>query len=93
MKNAYDTIIRPYVTEKSMKDSEKGSKYVFIVQIDANKIEIKNAVEKLFAKVKVKNVRTVTKHGKFARYKFGSGYRSDWKKAIVTLKEGRINMI
>jgi large subunit ribosomal protein L23 len=67
---------------------EKSNQYVFEAQLSANKTEIKSAVEQLF-KVNVSKVRTMIVPGKFRRFGKGGGYRPDWKKAIVTLKEGQ----
>ncbi len=87
MKEAQKTIIRPLVTEKSTQQKEGNNQYVFEVQRDANKVEIQYAVERLF-KVKVAQVRTVNVLGKLKRLGRKYGKRPDWKKAIVTLKEG-----
>jgi large subunit ribosomal protein L23 len=81
-------IIKPLVTEKGSKLREIGNKYLFSVAPDANRIEIKRAVEEIF-KVKVKQVRTIVMHGKVKRMGVFSGKRPDWKKAIVTLAEGQ----
>lgn len=86
MKDAYQVIDRPLVTEKSM-DLGKLGKYVFKVHPDANKIEITAAVEQLF-KVNVTKVNTVSVKGKTVRGK-KMGRTPDWKKAIVTLKPGQ----
>ena len=85
----YDVIIKPLLTEKSYSDVA-NKKYAFIVKRDANKVEIKKAVEDIF-KVKVKNVNTmiVKGHTKSQNTKSGRtvGRTSDYKKAIVTLTE------
>ena len=82
--NAYDIIIRPIITEQSMADVA-DKKYVFQVAIDANKTEIKAAVEEIF-KVKVSKVNTVRQLGKVKRTgAYPKGKRADYKKAIVTL--------
>ena len=86
MKNPRDVIIRPVVSEKSVANME-NNKYSFRVALDANKIEIKNAVEAIF-KVKVLEVNTMVVKGKKKRMRKFEGNRPDWKKAIVTLKEG-----
>lgn len=86
--NAYKVIIEPILTEKSV-NLKEINKYFFKVSNDVNKIEVKKAVEELF-KVKVKNVRIVNMKPKKARLGRFEGYRSGWKKAIVTLKEGKI---
>ena len=84
MANVYDIIIRPVITERSMAaTSEK--KYVFEVAPTAGKIEIKNAVEKIFG-VKVAKVNTLNMQGKEKRTgRFPAGRRPSWKKAMVTL--------
>jgi len=78
---------RPIITEKASKMKESDNKYVFEVERSCNKIEIKKAVEDLF-KVKVKSVHTYITHGKVRTRGRYSGRRSDWKRAIVELKEG-----
>lgn len=83
MANVYDIIIRPVITERSMAaTSEK--KYVFEVAPTAGKIEIKNAVEKIFG-VKVAKVNTITVRGRYRRQGMHAGYTAKSKKAIVTL--------
>jgi len=82
--NEYDIILRPIITEKSTLLKETGNQYVFQVHRDANKIEIKKAVEKLF-KVKVLSVQVINMEGKKKRLGRFFGKRSDWKKAIVKL--------
>lgn len=78
-------IKRALLSEKGGLLKEKENKYFFMVDKDANKIEIKNVVETLF-KVKVKDVRTMINHGKVKKVRFGlEGPRPDWKKAIVKL--------
>jgi large subunit ribosomal protein L23 len=81
-------ILKPLVTEKGSRLREIGNKYVFKVVSDANRIEIKRAVQEIF-NVKVKDVRTIVVHGKVKRMGVFSGKRPDWKKAIVTLQEGQ----
>ena len=85
MKAPQDIIIKPVITEKSMDGLQVG-KYTFKVAVDANKIEIKNAVEKLFG-VKVLKVNTMNCRGQMRRYGRFEGYTPSWKKAIVTLTE------
>jgi large subunit ribosomal protein L23 len=75
------------VTEKSTREKEAGRHYAFEVYPEANKVEIQNAVERLF-KVKVQHVRTCNVPGKMKRLGRRYGKRPDWKKAIVTLQEG-----
>ncbi len=77
----------PVITEKSTHVKENLRTVTFKVLRDANKIEIKDAVEKIF-KVKVQSVRTANFHGKKRRQGRYSGRRPDWKKAYVTLKQG-----
>lgn len=82
----YDVIRKPIVTEKSTLASEHGA-VVFEVDIDANKPQIKEAVENLFG-VKVKAVNTTITKGKVKRFRGQPGKRKDVKKAYVTLEEG-----
>ena len=83
MKTAYDIIIKPIITEQSMEATEE-KKYVFQVAIDANKIEIKKAVEEIFG-VKVEKVNTIRMDGKEKRMGVHVGRRANWKKAMVKL--------
>ncbi|MBE6863152.1 MAG: 50S ribosomal protein L23 [Ruminococcus sp.] len=85
MKAAQDIILKPVITERSMDDLQAG-KYTFKVATDANKTEIKKAVETLFD-VKVAKVNTLNVNGKAKRVGKYLGKTSDWKKAIVTLTE------
>jgi len=82
-KVAHDVIRRPIITEHSMEQSE-NKKYTFEVDISANKIDIKNAVEEIF-KVNVDKVTTMRMNGKPKRMGVHRGYRKDWKKAVVKL--------
>ena len=82
-----DVIRRPLVTEKTTIQREDGRTVVFQVAADANKVEIKRAVEKLLGS-KVESVRTAIAHGKVKRQGRFAGRRSDWKKAYVRLKDG-----
>ena len=75
------------ITEKSNRQKEEGNQIAFVVDPKATKIEIRQAVEKLF-KVKVQRVHTMNLVGKRKRMGKFFGWKSDWKKAIVTLKEG-----
>jgi large subunit ribosomal protein L23 len=86
MKNT-EVIVRPIVTEKGVSKKDAERTLCFQVHPDANKTEIKSAVEKLF-KVKVADVRTATFDGKLRRRGRYFGYVSDWKKAYVRLKAG-----
>ena len=84
MKNVYDIIKRPVITEQSM-ESVGDKKYVFMVDVDSNKTEIKEAVEKIFS-VKVKKVNTVRMQGKMKRTgAYPQGRRAAYKKVVVTL--------
>ena len=85
--NIYDVIVRPIVTEKAVGKKEAENTMCFQVSKDATKTEIKSAVQKIF-KVKVADVHTVNNLGKLRRRGRFTGYRSDWKKAYVTLKAG-----
>ncbi len=87
MKEAHDVIKRPLITEKSNKLKEDSNQIVFVVNPQANKIEIRQAIEKMF-KVKVLRVQTMNFLGKQKRHGRYMGWKSDWKKAIVTLREG-----
>jgi len=87
MKEGQRIIRRPLVTEKSTQQKETDNQYVFEVDRNANKIEIQFAIERLF-KVRVVQVRTSNVLGKVKRLGRRFGKRPDWKKAIVTLKEG-----
>jgi large subunit ribosomal protein L23 len=83
----YEILQRPVVTEKGVAKKESERTLCFEVAPDANKTQVKAAVEKLF-KVKVAEVRTATFEGKMRRRGRFMGYRSDWKKAYVKLKKG-----
>ena len=85
MKNAYDIILKPVITEQSMEATE-DKKYVFQVAVDANKSEIKKAVEEIFG-VKVEKVNTLRTLGKIKRQGRHSGRTPEIKKAYVTLKK------
>lgn len=78
----------PHVSEKATNNAEESNTIVFKVALDANKVEIANAVAQLF-EVKVESVRTVIVKGKAKRRGTKVGRRSDWKKAYVTLAEGQ----
>lgn len=90
MKNIYDVLKGPCLTEKAAILQEEAGKVVLKVHPKANKIEIKRAVEMMF-NVKVKNIRTTSVHGKQKRVGKFIGQTKDWKKAYVTLSEGVIN--
>ena len=82
-----DVIRRPIITEKSTVIREDGRTLVFHVAMDANKVDIRRAVERLLGS-KVEGVRTSVAHGKMKRQGKHAGRRSDWKKAYVKLREG-----
>ena len=86
MKEAHQIIKRPMITEKSTRQKE-ANQIAFMVDSKANKVEIRHAVEKLF-KVKVLDVRTMHMLGKKKRMGRFMGMKPDWKKALVTLREG-----
>ena len=81
-----NVIIKPLVTEKSTHQQQTRNAYAFHVHKDANKYQIKNAVEKLYD-VKVVDVRTMNRKGKPRRSKFKMAKTSDWKRAVVVLDE------
>jgi len=86
MKTSYDIILRPIITEQSTEHVDL-KKYVFEVARDANKIEIKNAVEEIFD-VEVIKVTTLNMQGKKKRMgRYPEGSRRDWKKAVVKLSD------
>ncbi len=80
-------LLRPIMTEKSMRQKEEQNTVTFRVRPDANKVEIRTAVEAVF-NVKVAAVRTASFEGKLKRMGRHEGRRRDWKKAIVTLQPG-----
>jgi large subunit ribosomal protein L23 len=86
--NIYSVIKKPHVTEKTSLGSDSTNTVSIVVDRDANKIEIKQAVETLF-KVQVSDVRTVNVAGKMKRFGKTTAKRSNWKKAYVTLQEGQ----
>ncbi|WP_106817254.1 50S ribosomal protein L23 [Janibacter massiliensis] len=90
VKDPRDVLIAPVVSEKSYSLLDEG-KYTFIVDPAANKTEIKIAVERIFD-VKVDSVHTLNRKGKARRTRFGMGRRKDTKRAIVTLREGTIDI-
>lgn len=87
MKAPQDIVLRPIITERSMGQLHNG-KYTFEVARDANKIEISQAVEELFPGTKVKAVNTMNIRGKMKRMGKNQGLTRNWKKAVVTIKEG-----
>ena len=86
-RSAREILIRPLMTEKSMRQKEEQNTVAFRVRPDANKVEIRVAVETVF-NVKVSSVRTASFEGKLKRMGRSEGRRADWKKAIVTLSPG-----
>ena len=89
-KDHRDVLLAPVISEKSYGLLDEN-KYTFLVRPDANKTQIKIAVEKAFD-VKVKDVNTLNRQGKRKRTRAGFGKRADSKRAIVTLREGRIEI-
>jgi large subunit ribosomal protein L23 len=87
MKDIYSVVLSPLLTEKSTKLKEAENKVLVKVSRNANKIEIKKAVEEIF-KVKVERVRTINCRGKTKRFGKYEGKRPDWKKAVLILKKG-----
>jgi large subunit ribosomal protein L23 len=87
MREARTVIVEPIQTEKSMSAIERCRSYAFVVAKDANKIQIRNAVQAIYPGVKVNKVRTMFVKGKARRFKATRGRLNDWKKAIVTLAE------
>ena len=86
-KHAHNVILKPVVSEKSYANSDRGQ-YTFVVANDANKVQIKQAVEQIF-NVKVTNVNTLNLQGKRVRTRAGYGQRASQKRAIVTVAEGQ----
>ena len=84
---ARQVILRPLVTEKSMRTSERRNAYTFVVHPKANKVQIREAVQSIFD-VKVVGVRTDTRPGKPRRVGWSALTTPHWKRAIVTLKAG-----
>ena len=85
--NRFEIIKRPLDTEKLDRMRDRENKFAFEIDLKANKTEVKQAVEQLF-KVKVVTIKTAIVRGKFRRIGRNEGRRPNWKKAIVTLKEG-----
>lgn len=88
MRKVYDVIKRPIISEKSTALAEVANRYAFEVAPQANKQEIREAVQALF-NVKVREVRTMVMHGKMKTVGRFQTKRSNWKKALVTLAEGQ----
>lgn len=89
MKDQYQIVKRPLLTEKSDRLRETNNQYCFEVDVRANKLEVKAAIESLFG-VKVSSVRMQNRIGKAKRMGRFTGKRADWKKAFVTLKKGEV---
>lgn len=89
-KDPRDVLVAPVVSEKSYGLLDEG-KYTFLVDPRANKTEIKIAIEQVFG-VKVASVNTINRKGKVKRTRFGMGKRKDTKRAVVTLREGTIDI-
>lgn len=87
MKSPYEIVKKPLISEKGQRLNEEANQATFEVAMSANKIEIKQAVEKLFS-VRVDHVRTMIVRGKERRVGRRSGRTPNWKKAVVTLKPG-----
>ena len=87
MKSTHGVLIRPIMTEKSLRDTQERNVYTFEVDTAANKLEIKKAVEHIF-QVSVVKVTSVRYKGKLRRVRVVQGRRRNWKKAMVTLKKG-----
>jgi len=89
-KDPRDVLLAPVVSEKSYSLLDQG-KYTFLVDPRSNKAEVKRAVEAIFD-VKVESVHTMNRPGKSRRTRFGTGRRKDTKRAVVTLREGSIDI-
>ncbi|MGH9453508.1 MAG: 50S ribosomal protein L23 [Terriglobia bacterium] len=87
IKNPYQILKRPLITEKGMDTREKARTLIMQVDSHANKCEVKWAVEQAF-KVKVESVHTANFQGKMRRRGRNTGFRLDWKKAYIKLKQG-----
>jgi large subunit ribosomal protein L23 len=87
MRDLYQIIKRPLITERGTRLKEKENKYLFEVAKGANKLEIRKAIESLF-RVHVTSVHTISMRGKEKKVGRFAGKTPDWKKAMVTLKEG-----
>jgi len=86
-KDKYHILLRPLVTEKGVTAASEHNQYPFEVRGDANKTEVKRAVEEIF-NVHVKSVRTMIRRGKPRRVRYRTGVTRSWKRAIVTLAPG-----
>lgn len=86
-KDSYQIIVRPLITEKGVTAAADLNQYPFEVRLDANKAEIKDAIEKIFS-VHVRRVHTMIRRGKPRRVRWHRGHTREWKRAIVTLAPG-----
>ncbi|MBQ4479598.1 MAG: 50S ribosomal protein L23 [Victivallales bacterium] len=92
--NPYSVVYTVLITERGTTMTEKYNKYLFKVNPKSNKYQIKMAIEQIFEDVKVADVNTMNMLGKSKRMRSAKmGKRPDWKKAIVTLKEGKIELL
>jgi large subunit ribosomal protein L23 len=92
MRDAREIVKKALLTEKGTRLKQNNNEYIFMVDREANKIEIKSAIEHLF-KVKVKAIKTMLQHGKVKTYGRYQGPRPDWKKAVVKLaKQDKIEL-
>ena len=82
-----EIVIRPLITEKTLRLAERENTYTFQVRADANKVQVRDAIERLFG-VSVNAVRTQNYIGKFRRVGRSVGSTPNWKKAVVKVKEG-----
>ncbi len=89
MRDRFRTVIRPLVTEKTSTAFQDRQEYVFVCDIDANKFEIKDAIESMFP-VHVRSVRTAVQRSRRKTLGRHVGRRPRWKKAYVTLREGDV---
>ncbi len=85
----YSVLKRPVNTEKTRDAHDDANQYVFEVVPTANKVEIRQAIEEIFG-VRVTQVRTINVRGKTRRFRRGIGKKPNWKKAIVTLRDGDV---
>lgn len=85
---SHAVLLRPLVTEKTLRGSQKRNAYTFVVRMGANKIQIRQAIESLFG-VKVANVRTDVRPGKPRRVGWSVKTTPEWKRAVVTVKAGQ----
>ena len=92
--NPYDVVYTVLITERGTKLTEKYNKYLFKVNPSSNKVQIRRAVEAICPGVKVSMVNTMNYLGKFKRMRSAKmGKRPDWKKAVVSLSEGQIELL